>query len=168
MLRRIALPEGLNAELYCSPMPGRWDWPMRQAASEILDAEVDLVICLSPMREIREFASAYARAIDDEALPWDTWRLPIPDGGLPQDEDDFLEMVQDAAEELRGGVNTVIHCFAGIGRSGTFAMALLVALGLSLEDARIAVENAGAGPETYEQEHLVERLASSLQQDSEN
>lgn len=167
MLRQVALPEDLNAQLFCSPMPGRWDWPMRQAESEILDAEVDLVICLSPTLEIREFAPAYARAIDDEALAWETWRLPIPNGGLPQDEDDFLDMVLDAAEELRGGVNTVIHCFAGVGRSGTFAMAVLVALGLSLEDTRIAVENAGAGPETYEQDHLVERLASALQQDGE-
>lgn len=162
MLREIQLPDGVPGRLFRAPMPGRWDWPLRRAERDILDGRIDLVVCLTPMPEIQSFAPAYAREIEDEDLPWEMWDMPIPDGGLPEDEDEFIELAQDLAEELREGINVLIHCYAGIGRSGMMAACTLMALGQDHDTALAVVDVAGAGPETYRQESFVERAAASL------
>ena len=45
------------------------------------------------------------------------------------------------------------------------ATCVLMALGLSLEAAKTAVDAAGAGPETYNQQNLVKRAAAMFAQD---
>jgi protein-tyrosine phosphatase len=162
MLREIPLPDGVPGRLFRAPMPGRWDWPLRRAEEEIVDEMIDLVVCLAPMAEIQSYAPAYAREIEDEDLPWETWDMPIPDGGLPEDEDEFIELAQDLAEDLQEGMNVLIHCYAGIGRTGVMAACTLMALGQDYESALAVVDAAGAGPETYRQESFVERAAGSL------
>lgn len=167
MLREIQLPSGVSGRLFRSPMPGRWDWDFKKAEREIDEQGIDLVVSLATLREIREAAPRYARIIDDEDLTWELWDMPMPDGGVPADEDDFVDLARDLAEELRGGIHVLIHCYEGVGRTGTLATITLLALGMSLPDARRAVEESGAGPETYAQEQLIERLSRGLRQDEE-
>jgi len=56
-----------------------------------------------------------------------TWRrygcseihhYPIPDFEVPKDIGKFQSQIQKWAEDIRNGVNFVVHCFAGRGRSG--------------------------------------------------
>ena len=49
----------------------------------------------------------------------------------------------------------MIHCGAGVGRTGTFAVCLIIALGASGAEAREAVGLAGSHPETGGQEDLI-------------
>ena len=165
MLREIDLPEGIPGKLYRAPMPGRWDWPLDRAMREIDEQGIDLVVSLATMREIRTEAPRYAAELEDESLPWETWDLPVPDGGIPEDEEEFLDLARDLAEELRDGANVLIHCYAGVGRTGTLAACTLMALGLGKDEALQAVEEAGAGPETYEQLRLVDWAARALRYD---
>jgi protein-tyrosine phosphatase len=47
--------------------------------------------------------------------------LPIPDSGLPPDLEALADAVQSACARARSGENLVIHCYAGVGRTGLFA-----------------------------------------------
>ena len=65
-----------------------------QDALDALDEEkIDLIVCLAPFAEVRKFSPRYARLLDDEALPCEVWDLEIPDGGLPDDEDEFFYVI---------------------------------------------------------------------------
>ena len=48
-----------------------------------------------------------------------------------------------------------MHCAAGIGRTGTLAVCVLLALGLGAAEARAAVRSAGSSPQTAAQEDIV-------------
>jgi protein-tyrosine phosphatase len=89
-----------------------------------------------------------------------TW-CPIPDAGAPAYEV-ALDLIDSTIQRLRGGQSVVIHCSAGIGRSGMIAAALLTRLGESVAEAVDAVRRGchGAGPETGRQLHLVEHVAA--------
>ncbi len=167
MLTEVVLPDGVPGQLFRSPMPGRWDWPFKEAFRAIMKHKIDLVVVLANPLEIETYAPRYARMIDEEDLPWEMWDYPIPDEGVPEDNEEFLDLARDVAEEIREGARVLIHCYAGSGRTGTLATCVLMALGMRLEEARVAVRDAGAGPETLSQERLVEWAARALSQDSE-
>ena len=85
--------------------------------------------------------------------------LPIPDGAVPEQE--FEERwLADAGPELHGrlraGERVLVHCRAGLGRTGTIAARLLVEAGVSSRQALHAVRNARRGTvETRAQEQYV-------------
>lgn len=167
-LTEIELPEGVSGRLFRSPMPGTEDWPLDEGVKEITQHKVEVVVCLAPMYEVKRYAPRYARHIQEEDLPWETWNdLVIPDGGLPDDEEEFFDLALEVAEELRSGTCVLIHCYAGEGRTGMLATCVLMALGLSLEQAETAVRRAGAGAETPQQRQLLARAAVVLTHDNE-
>ena len=62
---------------------------------------------------------------------------------------------------LTAGVGLLAHCAAGIGRSGTFAAAVLLALGADHDEAIAIVADSRptAGPEVGSQAELIAALA---------
>jgi hypothetical protein len=93
--------------------------------------------------------------------------LPIPDGGVPGEE--FERHWADAGPELHGrlaaGQRVLIHCRAGLGRTGLVAARLLVEAGMAPAQAIGAVRGARRGTvETLMQEQYVlglpQRIAS--------
>ena len=162
LITEIILPDGVNGKLYRAPVPGREDWPLRRAIDHIFERDIDVVVMLLTRREIIRHAGAYRAFLEAEDYEWDLWELPIEDGRTPEDEEEFIDLVYDVAEELRGGINVLAHCYAGVGRTGLLVVAVLVVLGLSLEDARRRASDAGCGPETAVQERFVNRIAGRL------
>ncbi|QOJ78572.1 dual specificity protein phosphatase family protein [Infirmifilum lucidum] len=74
--------------------------------------------------------------------------FPIPDFSFRSPELVFHSVIEPVKEEVEGGGSVLLHCMGGIGRSGTLAAMLLVALdGLTLEGALSRVKKLGGGPQ---------------------
>jgi protein-tyrosine phosphatase len=83
-------------------------------------------------------------------------RFPIEDFQLPA-PGPFAALVTELARDLGQGAQVVLHCRAGIGRSGLLAACTLVALGTA-PSAAIAQVSAARGreiPDTEEQRAFI-------------
>lgn len=143
-------------------MPGRHE-PFAAARAAIANAHVKRVVCLTPEDELRAHSPEYAAAIA-EGPSWDHVAHPIPDFGVPDDREKFAAMVVAIADALRRGENVLVHCAAGIGRTGTTAAAVLCELGLSLPEAVRRVSAAGSSAESDFQREFLEELCDRRKQ----
>lgn len=154
MFRRVQLPDAVPGVLFLHSMPGRFE-SMEAATGEIERNAISRVICLTAMDEIREQSPAYAAAIES-GVSWTHVPHPVSDFGVPEDVDAFMVLAKSVAEDLHAGERVLVHCAAGIGRTGTFAAAVLCQLGVPLIDARRLVRLAGSNAETDGQRMFLE------------
>ncbi len=86
--------------------------------------------------------------------------FPITDFGVPTYRADALELVETLYREISNGSHVVVHCRAGIGRTGLIACALLVRDGMTPGEAMHEASFARGGPvpQTDEQVAWVESL----------
>jgi len=157
-LRTVVLPRDVRGSLYLHSMPGRYD-SLSTSVSEIEEKEIDIVISLTSLEEIRQKSPEYANAIDDNSLGFERMEFPIIDFGIPHDSIAFLNLAMNLAGRLKSGENLLIHCGAGIGRTGTLATSVLISLGKNLNESLKTVRNSGSNPETEEQMDLVKWVA---------
>lgn len=61
--------------------------------------------------------------------------FPIKDMGTPGSVDEFAAITLKLFGQIEAGNNTLVHCHAGIGRSGLFAAGLLLHAGMDAEQA---------------------------------
>ncbi len=156
MFRQLALPDGVPGTLYLHSMPGRYeDWPKFESEAE--QACLDVIVCLTSTSEVQSKSPAYAQARLARTLPCDFRDFPIADFSAPPLEERplFKNFVAELATELISGAKVLIHCGAGIGRTGTVAACLLLELGVEAEQATRRVRNAGSRPEVPEQKELI-------------
>jgi len=126
---------------------------LRKALESFKEAGVGVIVSLTQT----PLSSAILAEFDIEYH-----HLPVHDFGAPDSEqiDRFVSIVQDAQ---RAGVKTLVHCFAGRGRSGTMAACYLVSLGRSPDEALDEVRALRPGAvETPEQEDAVREYARHL------
>jgi len=136
-------------------MPGRFEpWSAFEARARTTG--VRLVVCLTPRDEIEELSPAYHRAVTQGTVPFRWLSLPMRNFGVPEDRATFREGVQQIADAVRSGDTVVLHCAAGLGRTGSAAACVLKALGLPTEDALQRVRNAGSNPQNASQSGLVD------------
>lgn len=154
MLRSVSLPSGVLGALRLHSMPGRRE-PLEMAWEQIQSEGIQLIVCLTPPEEIRDKSPAYAAALESNTLLCAFEHFPIPDRSVPKDREGFWSLASRIAQRLRSGRRVLIHCGAGIGRTGTLAICVLLALGVSRREAEDAVSAAGSRPETPQQRDLV-------------
>jgi protein-tyrosine phosphatase len=89
-------------------------------------------------------------------------RYPIPDFGVPSDSGSFAALERRLVE-ITAKERILIHCGAGVGRTGQVLCGLHVALGGSAQQALVKVRKVSPGSvETDEQEEFVRKYAEML------
>ena len=161
MFRAVTLPAGVPGQLLLHSMPGRWE-PLHATWAEAAQSKVTAIVRLADVPEIRQQSPDYADALERGHVPFAVFACEMPDFGVPSEPDAFCALARDMARRIKRGEVVLVHCAAGIGRTGIFAAAVLVALGQSLELAREAVSQAGSDSEMPEQRELVAWCASRL------
>lgn len=94
-----------------------------------------------------------AERLEVKAHAMDFISFPIPDMGVPASADDYAQIVQMLFTQVSAGINTLVHCRAGIGRSGLLTAGVLLYTGMSVEEAFNYVSHMRGirVPETMEQ-----------------
>jgi protein-tyrosine phosphatase len=158
MFRPVILSDLVDGKLYLHSMPGRHE-DFAKAQDDIRKYKISKVVCLTPLEEIRRKSPEYFRAIKEEDIMFDILMFPISDYGIPDNPNRFLQLAKDIGNNLQAGENILIHCGAGIGRTGTLAVMTLIWIGLNDEEAQMRVAVAGSFPETNIQKNFVKWVA---------
>lgn len=154
-MRAVSIDEGtVPGRLWLASMPGRFE-PLPGFFTQAREARLSLVLCLCPRSEVATLSPGYHQAIEDDALPFRWLNLPMQNFGLPLDQAGFRAGIEQAAAALMRGDGVLLHCAAGIGRTGTAATCVLKHLGMPLDEAVRRVRAAGSNPETALQSGLV-------------
>jgi protein-tyrosine phosphatase len=153
--RRVELPAAVRGVLWLSSMPGRFEaWPAFE--SEAQRSSLALVVCLTPRAELAELSPQYHAAVVAGRVPFRWLQLPMKNFGLPDDPAGFRREVNEIAAALRRGDSVLLHCAAGMGRTGSAAACVLKSLGLPTDEALRRVRAAGSNPQNAQQSGLVE------------
>ncbi|MEM9564707.1 MAG: tyrosine-protein phosphatase [Actinomycetota bacterium] len=120
----------------------------------------DAIVCLCQRHELADRYPDYVEWLDSADPDRATW-FPTPDLGV-RPVDEFLVAVDAVVERLRSGRAVIVHCAAGIGRSGTLAAGVLLRLGLDHDRAlaEVAAHRPTAGPEVGAQADLIRDVAA--------
>ncbi len=117
------LPFGFLGQAFCSPLPlSPFFDPEQNLLTAYLNAGVETVVMLIPEEEAQELTGQDLRKRYHE-LGLDVIYAPIPDFSVPS-PGVLNAPIQQMLHALKSGHRIVIHCHAGVGRTGLFAACL--------------------------------------------
>lgn len=141
--------------LWLHSMPGRFEsWT--EFLSKAQAVRLGKIVCLTPMHELSGLSPSYGQAVASGELPFRFLLLPMRNFGLAGEQQAFRSGIEQIAADLRGGDSVLMHCAAGIGRTGTAAACVLKTLGLERDEALEWVRLAGSDPQSAAQSGLVD------------
>lgn len=155
ILRHLPLPEDVAGSLWLASMPGRFE-SLTDFLAAAEEEGATGILCLVTDQEIDAKSPDYAHARRAGNLSLSVKNFPIPDFGVPEDKAAFVALIIDFCEDLCKGKRMIIHCAAGIGRTGLFAQQVLMALGAEPRQACDQVTASGSGPESAVQKEFCE------------
>jgi len=138
----------------------RWNRDLAADLDVIRDWGARTLVTLNEEHELAMLGVSALAELAASRFDW-IW-MPIPDGDVPDAEFDRRWIVEGAKlrERLVAGERVVIHCLAGLGRTGTIAARLLIEFGVAPSEAIRLVRNAREGAiENAWQERYVLGLA---------
>ncbi|MFZ9038624.1 MAG: protein-tyrosine phosphatase family protein [Gammaproteobacteria bacterium] len=102
--------------------------------SNIAGLGINLVVSLLEPSEARSLGLD-AERLEVKAHGMEFISFPIPDMGLPASVLDFASLTKALFAQVNAGSNTLVHCRAGIGRSGLLSAGVLLHAGMDPEEA---------------------------------
>ena len=145
--------------MWAGSVGGRWE---RDLATDLraLEEKYETDVLVSLMEKHEYHGYQIPELLEqDNVGNIEILRFAIKDMGVPQEAESerFETFVQDVVQRLEQGQTVVVHCRGGLGRTGTLATCVLVALGHhSADEAIAAVREARKGTvQTREQEDFV-------------
>jgi protein-tyrosine phosphatase len=119
---------------------------------------IDRVVCLVEEHELTGRYDTYVQWQNQSAGNGALW-FPIPDLSYPL-LDNALGFIQELSDFVCNTGSIVVHCAAGIGRAGTTATAILMTLGMEMDDAihHVRAHRPMAGPESGAQIEFIQQL----------
>ncbi len=148
------LPYGLAGKIYRSPLPFS---PLFDPQGDLLDAfrqaDVDRVVILAENDEILDLTGRDIKALYHK-LGFKVVEMPVVDFSIPE-EIPFRQTVEETLGAAAKGETIVVHCHAGIGRTGMFTACMAKqVLGLNAREAvawvRQYVPEAVESPRQYQ------------------
>jgi len=146
--------------------PGTWSGPQR-LADDIAATRAEGATALVSLTELEELEavglSNLGNAAQRRRLAW--YHLPIRDFDVPDEafERRWADAGPELCRRLSDGESIVMHCWAGLGRTGMIAARLLVEFGEAPLDAIHAVRMVRPGAvQTVEQEAYVLNLGKRM------
>ncbi len=135
------------------PVPGEW---IKDEFAGIAAFGINRVVSLLETDEAAEIGLADERTLCEEN-GMEFLSYSITDRGLPSSLADFSQFTLKLYETIGRGQATVIHCRAGIGRSGIVAAGVLLRCGFEPGDAfhHITKARGMAVPDTEEQRQWI-------------
>jgi protein-tyrosine phosphatase len=140
-------------------MQGRWERDLAADMQE-LEEKHETNVLVSLMEDHEYHGYRIPELLERDSFgSVEILRFAIEDMGVPREAESerFKGFMQDVVGRLEQGQNVVVHCRGGLGRTGTVAACVLVALGHHSSDEAIgAVREARRGTvQTREQEDFV-------------
>lgn len=165
-----------NDTLYLDAMPGRKKLGRLQGdfsawLREMQENRITTEVCLAPEEQITAESPEYAEwrrqqqetrdatAPINDATRYELIDIPVDDFRAPDPfvAGRFWNAAADTARRIATGDRVFIHCGAGIGRTGMFAVAVLMASGYGYDEALDEIKGVGSYPETALQQEFLER-----------
>lgn len=156
-MRTVYITDLSRGQLWLASMPGRFE-PWTDFLATARHKKLSLVVCLAPAEEVASLSPAYWQSVAEGSLDFRWLHLPMQNYGLPGDLPSFRAGIERVAASLVSGDAVMLHCAAGIGRTGTAAACLLKHMGLPTDEAMQRVRDAGSNPENALQSGLVDRF----------
>ncbi len=103
--------------------------------------------------------------LDEEEVGFSVLHEAVNDFGAPTLEQ-LHAIVKWIDAKITRGEKVVVHCFAGIGRTGTALIAYLLYKKHDFEDARQTVQACGAAPQSQEQWDVLHSYENFLKNQS--
>jgi protein-tyrosine phosphatase len=143
------------------PLPGR---RLRKQMKEYRRKGVDILVSFLRKDEIMSLG------LEDEGFHAEKNQMefvhfPIVDHAAPSKSGRSTALIQTLAESVKSGKSVLMHCWGGIGRSGTVAVAILIALGKDRQEAITTVSTARRlpVPESGAQQRWLEWFAKKME-----
>lgn len=158
------LPGRLGLGFAPGRMAGRWETRELEVdlASLRRDHGLAHLVCLVEAHELEclGIADLLERA---EAEGLGTLHAPMPDGGTPENPEAMARLVGRILGWLAAGEGVFLHCWAGLGRTGTVASCCLIAQGRTASEALSQVRQVRPGSvESQAQEAFLQSFEAHL------
>ena len=161
-LDNIPLRPLTKGQLWISHYPGK-----RGIKNKILQAEKDLlelkkrkIDVVASLLERKELAALQVENLFElmKKHKFIHYYFPIKDKSVPKNKVQLTNLLKNLCGEIHKNKNILIHCNAGLGRSGFIAALLCKKLGISAEPISFIRKYRPGSIETKEQEKLISLL----------